>query len=360
MNPEEIVRAAAAEILAPDTPAIESARALQLRLTKPAGSLGQLEELHARIAGMRRDAKPTFNRKVIIVAAADHGVAADRVSAYPQDVTAQMLMNFVRGGAAVNVLAAHTGAVVRVVDAGVARDIDDPLVHRAKVRCGTDSMTRGPAMPRGDAATLSARGCAFAREECDAGADVIALGDMGIGNTTAAAAITAVMTGAPPRIVTGRGTGIDDATFSAKVRAVEQAISINMPDASDGFDVLAKVGGYEIAFLAGVAIGAASRRVPVVLDGYPTTAAALVACAIAPDVIEYMLASHVSAEPGHRVALDALGLSPLLDLQMRLGEGTGAALTISLIDAALRIPREMATFESAGVSRSDREARPEA
>jgi len=360
MRDRDTIAAAIDAIPGPDATAGDAARALQARLTKPAGALGRLEELHAWAAGVRGDAAPGLDRAVIVVAAADHGVAEDGVSAYPRDVTWQMVANFLAGGAAVNVLAAHAGATVRVVDAGVLRDSGDARVLVAKTRGGSDNMTRGPAMSRDEAETLLARGIEFARTEAAAGADAIALGDMGIGNTTAAAAITAVIAGVPPGVAAGRGTGIDDAAFAVKVAAIERAIAINTPDATDGLDVLAKVGGFEIAFLAGVAIGAAGARVPVVLDGYPTTAAALIAATVAPASAAFMLASHMSAEPGHRIALAHLGLRPLLDLDMRLGEGSGAALALSLLSAALRIPREMATFDSAGVSRSDGETQPEA
>ncbi|HET6615700.1 MAG TPA: nicotinate-nucleotide--dimethylbenzimidazole phosphoribosyltransferase [Dehalococcoidia bacterium] len=356
----DVIADAVQSIREPDAVSRQDALALQSRLTKPAGALGRLEELAVWAAGVARTQAPLFDRKVIVVAAADHGVAAEGVSAYPQDVTWQMVMNFLRGGAAVNVLARQCGADVRVVDAGVRRDFDDAAVRSVKVRRGSDSMTRGPAMPRDEAERLVARGIDFARELRTDGFDAIALGDMGIGNTTAAAAMTAVFTGAPPRMTCGRGTGIDDAAFAAKVAAIERAIEVNEPDASDGIDVLAKVGGCELAFLAGVAIGAASSGLPVLLDGYPTTASALVAASMAPANVAYMVASHVSAEPGHRIALDHLGLRPLLDLEMRLGEGSGAALAFSVLDAALRLPREMATFDSAGVSRSTSETRPEA
>ena len=355
-----LIDEAIAAIRAPDERARADARALQARLTKPAGALGRLEDLHIWAAGVLRDATPTVHGKTIVVAAADHGVAVDGVSAYPQDVTWQMVQNFLAGGAAVNVLAAQAGATVRIVDAGVRRDIDDARLHVAKLRAGTDNMTTGPAMSRDDAETMIVRGIAFARDEIAAGANAIALGDMGIGNTTAAAAITAVIAGAPPRAAAGRGTGIDDAHFEAKVRAIEDAIAINRPDGSDGIDVVAKVGGFEIAFLAGVAIGGAAAGAIVVLDGYPTTAAALIAASIAPPCVAYMLASHLSAEPGHRIALGHLGLRPLLELDLRLGEGTGAALALPLLEAALRIPREMATFDSAGVSTSEHETQPEA
>ncbi|MEX2247663.1 MAG: nicotinate-nucleotide--dimethylbenzimidazole phosphoribosyltransferase [Dehalococcoidia bacterium] len=344
----------------PDEASRTAARALQLKLTKPAGSLGRLEELHVWAAGVFRSAAPPLPRKIIVVAAGDHGVADEGVSAYPQEVTAQMLANFLAGGAAVSVLARHAGAEVRVVDAGVRSDSHEPHVHVAKVRAGAGNIARGPAMSGDEAETLVARGIAFAGELCAAGPVAVALGDMGIANTTPAAAITSVLADVPSHAAAGRGTGIDDAGFERKVRAIEQAIAVNRPDATDPLDVLAKVGGCEIAFLAGVTLGAARRSAPIVLDGYPTTAAALIAAALAPASLDYMLASHISAEPGHRLALAQLGLRPLLDLELRLGEGTGAALALSLLDAALRIPREMATFDAAGVSRSDTETRPEA
>jgi nicotinate-nucleotide--dimethylbenzimidazole phosphoribosyltransferase len=355
-----ILREAIAAIQPPDDAARVGAAELQLRLTKPAGALGRLEDLHVWAAGVRRDAKPSLGRKLIVVAAADHGVVAEGVSAYPSDVTRQMLANFLVGGAAVNVLASHANAHVHVVDAGVRGSIDDPCLSVRKVRDGAGNIARGPAMTREEALCLVAAGVTFAREQCDAGAAAIGLGDMGIGNTTPAAAITSAITGAPPSVTAGRGTGIDDTAFAAKLRAIEQALAANEPDASDGLDVVSKVGGCEIAFLAGVAIGAAASSAVLVLDGYPTTAAALIAAALAPGSADYILASHMSAEPGHRVALGHLGLSPLLDLGMRLGEGTGAALALSLLDAALRLAREMATFEAAGIARSTRETRPEA
>ena len=359
MTASETIDAAVAAISPTDEAARDDARELQSRLTKPAGALGRLEELAVWAAGVRGAPAPILERSVIVFAAADHGVAEDGVSAYPRDVTGQMVANFLAGGAAVNVLADHAGADVRIVDAGVRGDRLDPRLHVVKPRGGTDNMTKGPAMSRHEAVTLVASGIEFARDLAW-GAGAIALGDMGIGNTTAAAAITSVCAGLPPRATTGRGTGIDDAAYARKLDAVERAIAVNAPDPVDAIDVLAKVGGFEIAFLAGVALGAAASRVPVVLDGYPPTAAALIAAGIAPAAVPYMLASHQSAEPGHRLALAHLGLRPLLDLEMRLGEGSGAALALSLLAAALRIPREMATFDSAGVSRSDGETAAEA
>jgi nicotinate-nucleotide--dimethylbenzimidazole phosphoribosyltransferase len=360
MDARATIDDAIAAIRPPDAGAREAALALQARLTKPAGALGRLEELAAWAAGVAREPSPFFERKVIVVAAADHGVAAEGVSAYPQDVTWQMVQNFVRGGAAVNVLARQCGADVRVVDAGVARDIDDARIYVAKARRGTDSMTHGPAMRRDEAELLVARGIEYARSLRAEGFDAFALGDMGIGNTTAAAALASVLTSTPARACTGRGTGINDAAFASKVEAIERAVEVNQPDPSDALDVLAKVGGCELAFLAGIAIGGASSGAPVLLDGYPTSASALVAAGMASGAVDYMLASHMSAEPGHRITLAHLGLRPLLDLDMRLGEGSGAALAFTVLDAALRIPREMGTFDSAGVSRSESETRPEA
>jgi nicotinate-nucleotide--dimethylbenzimidazole phosphoribosyltransferase len=354
------IDAAVAAIRPPDAAAREGARARQCALTKPEGSLGRLEELAAWMASLARTAAPAPRRAVIVVAAADHGVVDEGVSAYPADVTEQMVRNFLAGGAAVNVLAAHAGAEVRVVDAGVRADIDDGRLHVAKVRRCAANIARGPALSRDEAETLVARGIALARDICTGGDCTIALGDMGIGNTTAAAAVTCAITGAPAGAAAGRGTGVDDAAFARKLEAVERALAVNKPDGTDGIDVLAKVGGCELAFLAGVAIGAAASSAPVVLDGYPTTAAALCAAAIAPGISDYMVAAHVSAEPGHRIALAHLGLRPLLDLDMRLGEGTGAALALTLLDAALKLHGEMATFESAGIARSERETRPEA
>lgn len=353
------IAAAVDAVRAPDEASRDAARARQLTLTKPAGALGRLEDLAVWCAGVRREPTPALRRPVIVVAAADHGVAAGGVSAYPGEVTAQMVHNFLAGGAAINVLAAQAGAEVRVVDAGVASDLAHPRLHLAKVRRGADDITQAPAMSREDAEVLTARGIAFARSMCADGADAIALGDMGIGNTTAAAAITSACTGSAPAVTVGRGTGIDDERFVLKIGAVSRALARNDADAVDGIGLVASLGGCEIAFLAGVAIGAAACSVPVVLDGYPTTSAGLIAAAVCPAIVEYMLAAHTSAEPGHRIALDHLGVRPLLDFGMRLGEGSGAALALMLLAAALRIAREMATFEEAGVATSAIETQPE-
>lgn len=335
-----------------DEEAMAAARARQDRLTKPPGSLGRLEALSVWVAGVRRDPRPHLQDKVIVTAAADHGIARAGVSAYPQEVTAQMVLNFLRGGAAVNVLARHVGARVVVVDAGVAADLaPHPGLVVRKAGYGTADMSQGPAMSREQALACVEAGIALAMEQAQR-ADIFGVGDMGIGNTTASAAITAVLTGMPVSAVTGRGTGITDDRFHRKVALIEQAIALNQPNAADPLDVLAKVGGFEIGLLAGVLLGAAGARRAVVLDGFITGAAALIACSLAPGLRPYLVASHRSAEPGHQAVLDYLGLDPVLDLYLRLGEGTGAALAIGIIDAAVRLLHEMATFEEAGVSDS--------
>ncbi len=336
-------------IVAPDGgAAVEAQRHLD-SLTKPPGSLGRLEELALRLAVLRGRA-PSVEHPVIFTFAADHGVVAEGVSAYPQSVTGQMVENFLRGGAAVNVLARQAGARVVVADLGVASPLpaaQDLIVRR--VGAGTANMARGPAMSREQAVHAIEIGAGLAEEALDTGADLLATGEMGIGNTTAAAAITAAMTGHDPAIVTGRGTGVDAATFERKVAIVRQALAVNHPDPRDGLDVLARVGGFEIAGLVGVILAGAARRVPVAIDGFISGAAALVACALAPEARHALFAAHRSAEPGHALLLAHLGLAPYLDLGMRLGEGTGAALFIHLARAAARIYGEMATFKSAGV-----------
>ncbi len=337
-----------------DAAAMAAARARQDRLTKPPGALGRLEELSVWLAGVRGAPLPQVQKKVIVTAAADHGVARRGVSAYPAEVTGQMVLNFLAGGAAVNVLARQVGAQVIVVDAGVfSQPSDDArLIVRAPLR-GTADLSVGPAMPRKVAIASLLNGADLAHDVIEHGADVIGIGDMGIGNTTPSAAITAVFTGLPPAAVTGRGTGIDDAALGAKILRIEQAIAVNAPDPTDGVDVLTKIGGLEIGFLAGVCLGAAAERRPVMVDGFIATAAALIAVAVAPEAGAYLAAAHRSAEPGHDAALAHLGLRPLLDLQMRLGEGTGAALGIGLLEAAARVLSEMATFDEAGVADSD-------
>ena len=334
-----------------DEQAAEAARARQAVLTKPGGSLGRLEELSIQMAGIRGQARPRVERKAVIVMAADHGIAREGVSAYPSEVTPQMVLNFLHGGAAINVLARQAGARVKVVDMGVAYDFGDlPGLIQRKVAHGTRSITAGPAMTRAQAEQALQIGIDLAAAEVDSGLDLIATGDMGIGNTTPSSAIVAAFTGLPPARVTGRGTGVDDTGLARKVAAIQTALLVNQPDPSDALDVLHKLGGFEIAGMAGVMIGAAARRIPVVVDGFISGAAALVAAELLPDVRPYLIAAHLSVEIGHRAIWERLGLRPLLDLNLRLGEGTGAALAFHLVEAAARILDEMATFGEAGVS----------
>ncbi|NQW20380.1 MAG: nicotinate-nucleotide--dimethylbenzimidazole phosphoribosyltransferase [Chloroflexi bacterium] len=331
---------------------VEFARARQATLTKPAGSLGRLEAIACQIAGIQHSDKPSIENKWVVVAAADHGVVEEGVSAFPQAVTAQMVANFLNGGAAVSVLACQAGANVKIVDAGVANPIlgDISRLVDANLANGTNNFVHGPAMSREHAIEIMNRGIALANDISEQGADLVAIGEMGIGNTTAASAITSVMLDESPKTVTGYGTGVDEMTRLKKAYVVSKAITINDPDSKDPVDVLAKVGGYEIGFLAGVILGAAQSRTLVVLDGFISTSAALIAAAIAPTATQYMLASHKSVEPGHILALDHLGLKPAIDLDMRLGEASGAVLSIPIIEAAVRVHNEMATFEEAQVS----------
>jgi nicotinate-nucleotide--dimethylbenzimidazole phosphoribosyltransferase len=331
-----------------DEAARQAALARQAQLTKPAGALGRLEALSARLAAMtgRLDWRPT--RAAVVVCAGDHGIAARDVSAYPQAVTRQMVLNFLRGGAAVNVLARQIGARVVVVDAGVAAEFaEHQHLVQAKVGWGTADFSRGPAMTAEQAAGALQVGLEVAAQEIGRGVDILAVGEMGIGNTTSASAIIAARCAAAPAVVTGRGTGVDDARLRHKVALIEQALALHAPAE---VDTLRKVGGFEIGAMAGVMLGAASRRIPVLVDGLISTAAALVAAQVAPAVKDYLIAGHRSPEPGHAVALRHLGLEPLLDLQMRLGEGTGALLALPIVDAAMRTLQEMATFAEAGVS----------
>ena len=333
-----------------DEAAMRAARERQGALTKPPGSLGRLEDIAVQIAGITGKAMPTLRDRAVILMAADHGVAVEGVSAYPREVTAQMVANFLHGGAAINVLARAAGARVVVVDMGVAAEIaDERLVHR-RVRAGTSDFARTPAMTRAEACQAIASGVDVVEAEARRGLDLVALADMGIGNTTAASAIVAALSGAAADLVTGRGTGIDDQTYARKVAIVREALALHRPDPSDAVDVLTKVGGFEIAGLVGVVLAAAARRIPVLVDGFITGAAALAAVTMAPRAREFLIAGHRSPEPGHRVVLERLGLVPLLDLGLRLGEGSGAALAMSIVDAALRLHREMATFSEAGVT----------
>jgi nicotinate-nucleotide--dimethylbenzimidazole phosphoribosyltransferase len=351
----------AVEVVGPlHAAAMDLTREILDSLTKPPGSLGRLEQLAMWLAGVTGDPRAAVRRRGIVVAAADHGVAARGVSAYPSEVTAQMVANFVDGGAAINVLAERVRAEVTVVDVGVAGAIPEPsaggkgdrggrFVSR-RIRAGTADLSIRPAMSCAEAADAVVVGLEVVDDLRRDGVELIGVGDMGIGNTTAASAITAAMTGVGAASVTGIGTGIDDGTRARKIGVIEAALDLHRPDARDPLGVLAAVGGLEIGALVGVILGGVAAQIPVVLDGFITGAAALLAADLAPGVAPRLLAAHRSREPGHAVILDRLGLDPLLDLQLRLGEGTGAALAFGLIDAAVAIRDGMATFESASVS----------
>ena len=338
-----------------DREAMAAAERRQRRLTKPPGSLGRLEELSILLAGMQGDEHPRAYRKQLILAAADHGVAASGVSSYPQEVTAQMVQSFLEGGAAVNALAQRAGVELTIVDAGVAIPVgpSDELVS-VRLGFGTQSIADGPAMTLDQAEVALDTGAKIARAAA-AYDDIIGVGEMGIANTTSAAAIVSVLCGRPPEEVTGRGASRSDEQLAAKVAVVKQAIAVNRPDPTDGIEVLRTLGGFEIGVLAGVVLGAASRRTPVVLDGFITAAAALIAQSIVPMSRDYLIAGHRSAERGHGIALEQLRLKPLLDLDMRLGEGSGAVLAMGIVDAAAACLNEMATFGEAGVSDAERQ-----
>jgi len=334
-----------------DREAMRQAQARQDNLTKPQGSLGLLEELSVKVAGIKGVAQPRIKDKVIVTMAGDHGVTAEGVSLFPQEVTAQMVYNFLRGGAGINVLARHVGARVVVVDMGVATDLEPhPELLVKKVAHGTKDMAQGPAMSCEEAIQAIEVGIEIVESELSRGVDIVGTGDMGIGNTTPSSAIVAALTGAPVADVTGRGTGIDDEQLAHKVETIERALAVNRPDPADPLDVLAKVGGLEIGGIAGVVLGAAAHRLPVVIDGFISGAGALIAAGLAPQVKDYLIAAHLSVELGHRLVLERLGLTPLLNLNLRLGEGTGAALGISLVEAAVKVLNEMATFDDADVS----------
>jgi len=352
-----------AELAAQIPPLDEAAaRAVQIRIdnkTKPRGSLGRLEELVCRLAAMQATERPVAGPRAIVVMAADHGVAASPdgpVSAYPPEVTAQMVANFARGGAAINALARAADARVEVVDMGVRVPVEAPGVVSVRVAPGTRDLAREPAMSRDEALAAIAAGVAIARRLTDEGVRLLGIGEMGIGNTTAASALTCALAGAAAEEATGRGTGVDDATYARKVGVVRAALARHRAviDAGDALGIVAALSGLELAGLAGVVIGAAHARVPVVIDGYISSAAALAAARLAPRTADYLLPSHRSVEVGHRLVLSALRLRPLFDLGLRLGEGTGAALAMPMIAAAVRILDEMATFEAAGVTDSGR------
>ena len=328
-------------------------------LTKPQGSLGRLEEFAKQLVAITEQKMPELDKKVVFTFAGDHGVADEGVSAFPKEVTPQMVLNFVNGGAGINVLARHAGADVVVVDVGVDHDFGDvgarcnvPLLIK-KVVSGTKNMRKGPAMTRQEALKCIKVGMDLASDYAEKGYKIFGTGDMGIANTTPSSAITNVLTGVSVEDITGRGTGINDEAWKNKVQVIKDAIEINKPDASDAVDVLAKVGGAEIGGIAGLILGAAANKIPVVVDGFISTAGALIAYNINPKTRDYMFAAHKSQEIGHTAMLDKMGLRPIVDLDLRLGEGTGAALAMLLIEAGLKIYKEMATFEEAAVSNKD-------
>ncbi|SNR87455.1 nicotinate-nucleotide-dimethylbenzimidazole phosphoribosyltransferase [Anaerovirgula multivorans] len=325
-------------------------------LAIPPGSLGELLTLAEQLSAIKETLKPSVRNKMVIVMAGDHGVVEEGVSAFPQEVTPQMVSNFVKGGASINVLSEVVGAKVVVVDMGVAEDltvfIETGDVLPYKIDYGTKNMTKGPAMTRDQAEKALLAGIEVVSKMIqEKGVELIATGDMGIGNTTPSSAIVSVMTGKSVTEVTGRGTGIDDQALENKIRAIEKAIEINKPDAKDSLDVLSKVGGYEIAGIAGVILGAAYYKVPVVIDGFISTAGALIAKGLNANVVDYMIASHKSVEVGHQHMWQELGLDPILDLKFRLGEGTGAVMAMNIVEAAAQVINKVLTFEDAGVSK---------
>jgi nicotinate-nucleotide--dimethylbenzimidazole phosphoribosyltransferase len=350
----ELLEETVAAIVPQDAAAKTAAHARLEQLAMPYWALGRLLDLAEELAGMTGSLRPPVQRKTIVVMAGDHGVVADGVSAYPQEVTVQMVANFVAGGASINALARQVGARVTVVDMGVAADLGAlrSAVLDRKVAPGTESIARGPAMSREKAVQAVEAGIGVARE-LGPSTDVFGTGEMGIGNTTPSSAIVAAVSGAAAAEVTGHGTGIDDDQLRHKAEIVERSLAVNSADPGDGLDLLAKLGGFEIGGIAGLILGAAALRRPVVVDGFISTAGALVAQALCPLSTEYMIAAHRSVERGHHVALEKLGKKPLLDMDLRLGEGTGGALAMNVIDAALRVLTEVATFEEASVSHRD-------
>jgi nicotinate-nucleotide--dimethylbenzimidazole phosphoribosyltransferase len=350
---EERVRELAEEVEAADASAIEEAWERHRRLLKPPGSLGRLEELGTRLAGIAGECPPPVpGNPAVVICAGDHGVLAQGVSPWPREVTAAMVETFCAGGAAVSALAKTVGARVSVLDVGVASDLErHPLLRAAKVRRGTDDLSEGPAMDREEAARAVLAGAGIVEELVESGGvDLLVTGDMGIGNTTPAACLIATFIGRPAREVTGRGTGIDDATLGLKIRVVERALDLHRPEPGDPLGTLAALGGFEHAALVGLILMGAVYRIPIILDGVVSNSAALLARALAPHSIDYAIAGHLSVEPGSQIALEKLSLEPLLDLAMRLGEGTGGLLAVPLVQAAARLLNEMATMDEAGIA----------
>ncbi len=363
MEAESILKETIVAIPRSDEGSRASAKARIEKLTMPYWALGRVLDLAVDLAGMTASMQPRVARKTIVTMAGDHGVAAEGVSRYPQEVTPQMIYNFARGGAGINALARVSGARVIVVDMGIACDLDPSVVSEypdgatvpvlvRKIRKSTGNIAAGPAMSRDEAQRAVAEGIILAQKLSDS-TDVFGTGDMGIANTTPSAAIIACVSGRSPGEIAGRGTGLDDAQLLHKVHIISQALETNRPDPRDGIDLLAKVGGFEIGGLAGLILGASSRRKPIIVDGFISTAAAAIAALIAPASRDFMIAAHLSQERGHAIACSHLGFKPLLDLDMRLGEGTGAALAMTIVEGAARVLTDVATFEEAAVSGAD-------
>lgn len=337
-----------------DQEAISKAQDRLNNLTVPRGSLGKIGQIGVQVAGITGKARPDLPKKSIILMAGDHGIVEEEVSAFPQEVTVQMVYNFVNGGATANAFARHAGAELVLVDVGIASDLPDlPGLIKKKVAYGTKNMAKGPAMTREETVQAIEVGINVAKEQIAKGTDLIGLGEMGIGNTTPSSALIAYFAKLPVEQVTGRGTGINQAGLENKIRVIEEAIRINQPNLEDPLDVLAKLGGLEIAALAGVTLGAAAARVPIIFDGLISTAAVVSAYGICPQVKDYLIGSHLSVEPGHRHMLKHLSVDPMLMLDMRLGEGTGAALTMFMVEAGIKALREVATFEEAAVAKGN-------
>lgn len=349
MNYQEVIKS----IKPLDTDIQKQAQERRDNLTCPLGALGTIGDLIVQLAGIQKTVKPSIGKKVLTVFAGDHGITDEGVSAYPKEVTPQMVMNFVAGGACVNVLCRHEGAEVQVADIGMAIPVDTDKILQRNVRRGTANFAQGPAMTREEAIKAIETGMEIAKDQIAQGATLLATGEMGIGNTTPSAAILSVFTGVDPEEVTGRGTGVDDAGLAIKIAAIRKGIKVNSPDPKDPIDVLSKVGGLEIAAIAGYILEAAAESIPVVVDGFISTAGALVACKLSPVAAQYIIPSHGSQECGHLLMLEQIGLAPILQLKMRVGEGNGAALAMNIIDAACKIQSEMATFADAGVSNKD-------
>ncbi|MBG7617130.1 MAG: nicotinate-nucleotide--dimethylbenzimidazole phosphoribosyltransferase [Chloroflexi bacterium] len=341
-------------IKALDKDSMDKARQRQDSLTKPQGSLGRLEEISIQLAGIQGKEIPKIDKKAVIVMAGDHGILEEGIHNWPKEVTAQMVENFISGGACINVISRQIGADVLIVDMGVATPIskNDKLVRRS-IGKGTKNIVRGAAMTKEQALKAIEAGIDIISKEAKMGLNLVGTGDMGLGNTSSSAAICAVITGSPVSVVTGRGTGLEDAKLKKKIEAIEKALEVNKADREDPMDVLAKLGGFEIAGLAGVILGAAANGVAVVIDGFISGAAALIATEIEPKAKRYIIGGHLSVEPGHRIMLDYMGVSPLLQFDMRLGEGTGGALAMVIVEASARTLGEMATFGEARVSEKE-------